>query len=576
MTPTIFAFVAFVIVLLVVYACMYKHTEAFSNAFHYCIEKITPSNNTGDLMSAGEYEGNDLTPLKKVKHKCDRQSECRSFTCEDPSNHTQCKRVQFYKEGTAKIDSANRLLYKKSRNPCHNWCFQFADKNDYADIIKWDTDTEGNKKDNATYTIEGSKDLCNRSTNCKMFTCDVDTNAINNNDVCNGFQMYQSKPTKTKTGLEVQIIQADDSSQKKEMYTKTQEACKKNVIDDRPSSYKIGETDYTIISPEDIRRSHLLPYAYNAYGGMKKYPSRVGATISGPKQVDKRVCRTYEENGEQDTNCFLPLWDGLFTDGYNQLKNGDLNKTDQGWRIQLSKENTFYKDEQHNVYKRNSKICCASDVSSARTQAEKLPEYQAVDIPTEHHCNTLEDSVFSEKCNSLCKGKNMTYRGDLKACVPKSKECDFHNKMTCNINSPYKEKFNTKCATQNKECNTDTCQDNPMSISENTCKDGQPYYTYVGTYDSTVGLLHKMIKLQNILQENKITLIDPAFPDDAFATLESVKWKLFSYYQIIMNNGDKYNVMSLSFKMNYIEIYSVGDPVHTTKKYFIKIEKKET
>ena len=128
-----------------------------------------------------------------------------------------------------------------------------------------------------------------------------------------------------------------------------------------------------------------------------------------------------------------------------------------------------------------------------------------------------------------------------------------------------------------KNCSTKSCKQNPLSVHTNTCVDGQPYYTYVGTYDDTIGLVKKLWKLKSDIDNNThtYTLIDPD-TKTSFGTIDTVHiWGFLSLYKIqLTGNPQKYNVVSLSFKMSSIEIYSEAESKYNTKYYHLKKEKK--
>ena len=224
-------------------------------------------------------------------------------------------------------------------------------------------------------------------------------------------------------------------------------------------------------------------------------------------------------------------------------------------------------------------MCCAHDVAHAQRTAARHP-HEKVELPTAHPCNNLTDSVFSEHCNGLCKDRNMIYRGDLKMCVPRRRKCHYKNTLTCDQNSPYKANFDHECGSENSGCSDQRCRKHGTNAHQSSCVDGKPYYTFVGPYDETVSMNVKLQALERDLinqrRSQRFVLRDPETDED-WGTIHSVltnnEYFLGLPNQItVTQNGDNvlYNVLSLSFEMQYIELYAPNESPQNAKYFFLE------
>ena len=100
-----------------------------------------------------------------------------------------------------------------------------------------------------------------------------------------------------------------------------------------------------------------------------------------------------------------------------------------------------------------------------------------------------------------------------------------------------------------------------MNVHKRSCKDGKPYYTFVGSYDETVNISVKLQALENNLGgAHQFVLRDPDTNVD-WGTIHSVLYNVINAkpHQIkVTRNSEEviYNVLSVSFEMQYIELYA--------------------
>lgn len=547
---TVLTFFSVIVLLLIICACLYKTNETFSNAIHYCVKRVT-QHTTGKRIP-------ELNPtqqtmqLDDAKNACTQNRRCSFFTCKDLTDTDACDKATFYhKQQNSPLESQQdaHMMFKKSHRPCHNYCFEYMGPHKKGQVVS----TEPKAR-----TIEQAKQECDRRPECKFFTCDGQST---DSTSCSGMKMYSNtRPTR-------KIASANNAGQPKEMYIKSQQACKTSV-NAHPLQHKATQNAYT------------LPYAYNIHGGMKKYSNSFGGMVAMPDKVDNRVCqmnrhsmRGNNSEGEHDTNCFLDNTTEGRAVYFNMFK---LEGAYDGQPY------SFYKDENHNVYHRKTDMCCADDVAYAQRQA-KRHSHEKIELPKAHPCNNLSDSVFAEHCNGLCKDPKMVYRGDLKMCVPKSKKCHYKNAMTCDRNSPHKAGFERECAPKNQGCSDKQCRKHHMNVQKRSCKEGKPYYTFVGSYDETVNMYVKLQALENNVGGNhRFVLRDPATNAD-WGTIHSVLLHNEFFYgkpnQIkVTQNGEEviYNVLSLSFEMQYIELYAQNESPQKAKYYVLEKRKRRT
>lgn len=549
----VFVFLAVVATLIVVSVCVCYTNEAFANAMHYCTHPVT-HHTRGTHIHNINREQRDVT-LQEATHACDTHRHCAYFTCKEP-NATKCESATFYRHRRnsphIKQTDSNTVRFQKSHEPCNKYCFEYVSPH-----------TKGKGLSTPqTVTIDQAKTECSLQPHCKFFTCD---GTSDDTLQCRNMKMYSKHGSKSNVG------DTDASGKVKEMYTKKnfQQACKATV---------------TALPPKQkaSQQAYLLPYPYNVHGGMKKHSNSFGGMVAMPDKVDNRVCEATHNNrgnsGEAngDTNCFLDNSNTWHADAYDQLKLYNSHPWGQ-------QRYTFYKDDNHNVYHRKTDMCCAHDVEHAKRQAQRHP-HEVVQLPTAHPCNNLPDSVFSEDCNHVCKKRNMVYRGDLKMCVPRRKKCHYKNKLVCDRNSPYKTDFNHVCQPlHGTACGDQSCKQHRIHSRRKSCKDGDPYYTYVGSYDDTVALFNKLTAMQQDIDKhrndsNHSIVVTNTETDSVLGTVKRVlihEWVHGMPYQIEIKlsgsaDTNKYNVVSLSFDMQYIEMYAEDESPQQTTFYVLE------
>ena len=115
-----------------------------------------------------------------------------------------------------------------------------------------------------------------------------------------------------------------------------------------------------------------------------------------------------------------------------------------------------------------------------------------------------------------------------------------------------------------------------MNVQKGSCKDGKPYYTFVGSYDETVNMSFKLQALANNLSgEHRFVLRDPDTNAD-WGTIHSVllnnEFNGKPNQIKVTQNGEEviYNVLSLSFEMQYIELYAQNKSPQKAKYYFLE------
>lgn len=608
----VLAFVACIVISLIVCAFLHSRNELFSNASHYCTETITTDNRPVGMPIAHMNSGNSANTMSvgDAKLKCDAHHKCRFFTCGSSADADRCNLATFYQKGiygNAPVPDTASNVFMKSNGPCHNYCFEYAKPTQSGRLINGPQTHD---------TLDKAKKRCDTDAECDFFTC-------KNGTQCDDMQMYSNSGENTvkksvftgrveppntcpkdfpfpynkdgKTGghccINDQITTSgvegrtgdvcnggdkdEDNSRpcpapggclppKKEMYTKTQHACA-TTVNAIPTRKKATQQAY------------LLPYAYNVHGGMKKYSSGIRGMVSSPDDVQQRVCHM-DHNGksesEHDSDCFLQgsdVWevdDFEFTDLYNW---GSWWSEDEKYK--------FYKDKNHNVYQHKTNMCCANDVAHAKRQAK--PHAQEVHLPKAHPCNNLKDTVFSADCDTFCE-EGKVYRGDLKACVPVDKKCQYENSLTCDHNSPFRASFTNTCTDEMNNrvaCNIRKCQKNGVDMNYQSCKDGKPYYTFVGSYDEAVLLFKKLVDLYRGMRQGKTYTIMNRETNNEFGTITDVltinKFYFGKPLQIKIatkNNSIKttYNVLSLSLELQYIELYDENASPSNSQVYTIQ------
>lgn len=608
----VLAFVACVVITLIVCAFLRTRTELFSNASHYCVESIGADNRPVGvpIVHMNRHRAKTMR-VDEAQHKCDNHHKCRFFTCDNATDVDKCDSATFYKDSynslvlNETVPEKASKVFRKSVGPCHNYCFEYAKPTQKGRPIKGPV---------THATIDRAKKTCDLEAECDFFTC-------KNGTECDDMQMYSNSGENTEKHSVFTDINEESNTCPKEFpfpYNKdgdigghccindnittsgvdgrTSDVCNggQNPLDSRPCRalgggkcfppkkdmhIKTKQACATTVNAIPTRKkatqqAYLLPYAYNVHGGMKKYSSGIRGMVSSPDEVQQRTCNidhSRDSEGDHDSDCFLHGRNAMDTADFDFL---DLFNFGTWWSE--DEKYKYYKDKNHNVYQHKTNMCCANDVAHAERQA--APHSQKVDLPKAHPCNNLKNTVFSTDCDRFC-DEGKVYRGDLKACVPVNKKCHYENSLTCDHNSPYRDSFTRACTYNNRvACAPHTCQKNEVGMNYQSCKEGKPYYKFVGSYDETVLLFKKLGELyRGMHQDDKTYYIMNSETNEETGTITDVLTMNQYYFgklpqiKITTKEGihTTYNVLSLSLELQYIELYKENTPLSESKTYVI-------
>ena len=541
----LFQIVIIILIALSVCACLYSNKESFSplgSQTYYCPSRTT-ERTKGKALAYNKPLSSEANSIENMQQACTKHPQCSFFTCDPKSKNTLCDKGQLYAKGKATLRlPKQQMMYARSNKPCNNYCFSYLSK-----------DTQGRKLPHTntqeTHTVQQAKDMCDQHLKCSFFTCDTPTS--NTAQICKNLNMYT-------TDGNVRSLPTTDKATT-EMYEKTNGACSTSV----PSTHAHRNA---------IEQAFTRPSSYTVHGGLAKYSTMNSQLLTESDQLPLRKCTSYMDEHNQpvlseannDSNCFL-------NDRETKVANTHT-RNNLGNYYSRNKPYSFFKDSNHNVFMRKTDTCCAPDVEIARARVKRSNNRQLIELTENHPCQNLSDSVFSENCNRLCKNSNHVYRSDLQACIPKRKKCWFKNSTICNINSPFRNDFNQVCSTQ--PCRDNACRRAGKTTDAHACKDGHPYYTYVGNYNDMVAVEERLKMLERDMNTESFimyVIIDPQ-NDQMIGHVDRFvpRQKLISLEKKDSNNNIRYKVLSLSPSMQYIEMHNIREPSNKTRHYIIE------
>ena len=507
--------------------------------------------------------------------------------------------------------------------PQHHYCFEIAGSERTATKID-PTPTERK-------TVSESKTLCDETDTCSFFTCDMVNGGVEspgNGNICTNMAMYDE----TGTGSKTSIVSGTESN-KKEVHKKSTEACVQNMKSDAyqqtylyPNTYNIGgrmkrnsynvgakidmpkqihkracrssnddeengiDTNCFLINDQTTNNySHLITDAYNKFkrGDLEIDKSSGWPTFERPNTfyIDEKH-NVYKRNVN---NCCVPDVATAKADAVknstfypvNLPANHTCNRLTN--EVFLNECNALCKDK-NSIYRGDLKGCIPKNQKCEFQNHATCDDNSPFKADFENHCSrpTAHWVSHCNQCNiNWCSKRQENAPMDISTEYNIGTDlsvwgCDKVNDNTQVVRNRTKGKAKqggVYVIEPAKNCSTTACKENPLSVHTNTCVDGQPYYTYVGTYDDTVGMVKKLWKLKSEIDNNThaYTLFDPK-TNTLFGTIDAVHiWDFLSLYKIqISGKSQKYNVVSLSFKLNSIEIYSEAESKHNTKYYHLK------
>ena len=541
----LFRIVVITLITLSICVCLYYNKETFTaigGSTYYC-----PSRTTRRTMGRplNQLKKSDLNSISEMQTVCTNHPNCSFFTCDAKSKDGHCENGQLYAKGRTPVRlRKQQVMYTASQEPCNKYCLSYVNE-----------DTKGrkllHKNARQSYTMQQAKNLCDQKPKCSFFTCDAPTN--NTSGRCSNLQLYTDEGN-------VRSLSTDSNSNTlSEMYEKTYGACLTTV----PSTHAIQNAK---------NQAFTLPYPRTVHNGLAKYSNVSSQLVTDTGDLPLRKCTSYTDGDNKpvlsevnhDSNCFLNDRETRVAHAYIH---NTLNNT-----YSRNKPYSFFKDSTHNVFMRKTDSCCAPDVQTARKRVRRFKNKQLIELPDNHPCNNLTDSVFAEHCNHLCKKKNHVYRSDLKACVPKKKKCWFKNSIVCDINSPFRANFNDVCSTQ--PCRDDACRKSGKTTYAHACKDGLPYYTYVGTYNDVVAVEERLRMIKEHMNTRRFftyNIVDPQ-NDKVIGRIENC---MLGQRKIRVENTDTkkkivYKVVSFSPSMQYIELHKQSETANKTRHYIVE------